>query len=103
MAMRPNVFPYFIGVFDTVASLANPGALAGLIALVPALTALVSWLAWLILLYFGITVAWWKLFVGLTVVVAVVGWLANLLARIRVASGLEKFPGTARCISPSRA
>ena len=88
----PNVFPYFIGVFDTVASLANPVALAGLIALVPVLTALVSWLAWLILQFFGMPVAWWKLFVGLTFAVALVGWLANILSRIRVALGLEKFP-----------
>lgn len=87
-----NVFPYFIGVFDTVASLANPVALAGLIVLVPILTALVSWLAWLALPFFGMPITWWKWFLGLTVAVIGLGVLVNLLMRVRVAFGLEKHP-----------
>ena len=87
-----NVYPYFVGVFDTVASLSNPVALAGLIAFVPLATALVSWLAWLVLPFFGFAVAWWELFLGLTVAVGVIGVLVHTLMRIRVAFGLEKHP-----------
>lgn len=87
-----NEYPYFIGVFDTVASLSNPIALAGLLAFVPALTAFVSWLAWLILPFFGFPVTWWKLWLGFTAAIGLGGWLAHTLMRIRVAFGLEKHP-----------
>jgi len=87
-----NAYPYFVGVFDTVASLSNPVALAGLLAAVPILTALVSWLVWLILRFFGFAAAWWMLFLGLTAAVGVIGLLAHTLMRIRVAFGLEKHP-----------
>lgn len=87
-----NTYPYFVGVFDTVASLSNPVALAGMIAFVPIVTALVSWMAWLILPYFQFPVAWWKLFLGLTAAVGAVSWLVHTLMRIRVAFGLEKHP-----------
>ncbi|MEH2623204.1 uncharacterized protein (DUF2235 family) [Bradyrhizobium sp. AZCC 1719] len=89
----PNVYPYFIGVFDTVASLSNPIALAGLIALVPLVTALVGLAAcWALSYFFGITTLWWQWFVGLTVAVGVIGYLSNFLMRIRVAFGLPGFP-----------
>ncbi len=87
-----NVYPYFVGVFDTVASLSNPVALAGMMAFVPIATALVSALAWLIMPYAGLPAAWWKLFLGLTAAVGIVGWLVHTLMRIRVAFGLEKHP-----------
>jgi hypothetical protein len=87
-----NAYPYFVGVFDTVASLSNPVALAGLLAAAPILTALVSGPAWLILRFFGFAVAWWMLFLGLTAAVGVIGLLAHTLMRIRVAFGLEKHP-----------
>lgn len=88
-----NVYPYFIGVFDTVASLSNPIALAGLIALVPLLTALVSLAIWWALSYFlGISTPWWQWFVGLTVGVAIVGYFLNFLTRIRVVFGLPNTP-----------
>jgi len=89
---EPNVYPYFIGVFDCVASLSNRVALAGLIALAPILTALLSWIAWLVLRFFGIPVVWWHWFAGLTVAVVVVGFGLNLLSRIRVAFGLKDHP-----------
>jgi uncharacterized protein (DUF2235 family) len=51
----PNVYPYFVGVFDTVASLSNPIALAGLIAQVPVLNAHVSQIKlWGLYAIFGI-------------------------------------------------
>src|SRR6185295_17887594 len=89
---EPNVYPYFIGVFDCVASLSNRVALAGLIALAPILTALLSWIAWLVLRFFGIPVVWWHWFAGLTVAVVVVGFGLNFLSRIRVAFGLKDHP-----------
>lgn len=90
---EPNVFPHFIGVFDTVASLSNPIALVGLIALTPVLTAIVSTVIWWGLsFFFGISTTWWHWFVGLTIGVIVVGYLANLITRIRVAFGLKEYP-----------
>jgi uncharacterized protein (DUF2235 family) len=89
---EPNVYPYFIGVFDTVASLSNPIALAGLIALTPILTAFVATIIWWALpFFFGISVTWWHWFVGLTVATGIVGWLLNFLSRIRVAFGLKDY------------
>jgi uncharacterized protein (DUF2235 family) len=90
---EPNVYPYFVGVFDTIASLSNPIALAGLIALAPILTALVSLVIWWGLSYFfGVSTTWWMWFVGLTVAVGVIGYLSNFLSRIRVAFNLPGYP-----------
>jgi hypothetical protein len=88
-----NVYPHFIGVFDTVASLSNPIALAGLIAVTPFLTAIVSAIGWWGLsFFFGISVSWWILFLALTVAVVVLGYLANVATRVRVAFGLKDHP-----------
>lgn len=88
-----NVYPHFIGVFDTVASLSNPVALVGLVALTPVLTALIAtFLWWLLLLVFGMPIAWWISFGGLTAAVLIGGYFLNLLSRIRVAFGLEGYP-----------
>jgi uncharacterized protein (DUF2235 family) len=88
-----NVYPYFIGVFDTVASLSNPIALVGLITFVPMITALVSLAIWWALSYFlGISTPWWQWFVGFTIGVAIVGYLLNFLTRIRVAFGVPSVP-----------
>jgi uncharacterized protein (DUF2235 family) len=90
---RPNVYPYFIGVFDTVASLSNPIALVGLMALVPILTAIISLAIWLALSrFFGVSTSWWQWFVGLTVAVAVIGYFLNFLTRIRVAFNIPNLP-----------
>src|SRR4029077_9618831 len=87
-----NVYPHFVGVFDTVASLMNPEALALLLAAVPLVLALVSWFLWLVLPFVGYPVAWWLLFVSLLVATGTVGGIAHLLTRIRLAFGLEKYP-----------
>lgn len=88
----PNVYPHFIGVFDTVASLSNPIALVGLLALVPALTALVSWFLWLVLPVIGLQLPWWELFLGLTLGVAIIGLIVHTLSRIRIAFYLKGHP-----------
>ena len=87
-----NVYPYFIGVFDTVASLSNPIALAGLLAFVPLATALISGLIWFVLFFFAIETVWWQWFVGLTAAVVVIGVVLNLISRIRWAFGLPGHP-----------
>src|SRR4029077_10948781 len=89
---KANVYPHFVGVFDTVASLMNPEALALLLAAVPLVLALVSWFLWLVLPFVGYPVAWWLLFVSLLVATGTVGGIANLLLRIRVVFGLEGYP-----------
>ncbi len=91
-AKDPNVFPYFIGVFDTVASLSNPIALAALIALAPALTAFVSFVVWLGLRALAYETPWWWLFAGLTAIVALVGGVWHMWSRLRVAFELDGFP-----------
>jgi uncharacterized protein (DUF2235 family) len=90
---EPNVYPYFVGVFDTVASLSNPIALAGLTALAPVLTALISLMIWGGLSYFfAISTRWWAWFIGLTLAVGVFGYFSNFLTRIRVAFDLPSYP-----------
>jgi uncharacterized protein (DUF2235 family) len=68
-----NTVPYFIGVFDTVASLANPQAVAMLVALLAA--ALLA--AAGVLSYFALSFLWWTgVLAGITVVLATV-WYAG--------------------------
>lgn len=78
-----NARPYFIGVFDTVASLANPAAIAGFTFLfLLAVAALGGVLYWLT----GSFWRWVFLIGGLSIGFAV-GW--NLLSRLRWAPGLK--------------
>jgi hypothetical protein len=44
-ALKANVYPYFIGVFDTVAALGRPGAVVGLIAILAAALGGISYAA----------------------------------------------------------
>ena len=77
-----NARPYFIGVFDTVASLANPAAIAGLSAgalLVIALLSIAS--LWLPFDY-------WQWFGALTAATFATAFFWNFATRIKVAFGL---------------
>jgi uncharacterized protein (DUF2235 family) len=91
---EPNVYPYFIGVFDTVASLSDRKALAILIGLTAMLIAILSWIAWFVLRLLEIPVGWSPWFAGLIVAAAVIGFGfgLNFLSRIRVAFGLKDHP-----------
>jgi uncharacterized protein (DUF2235 family) len=91
-ATGANVYPHFIGVFDTVASLSNPVALAILIACTPFVTAIFATLIYFVLYFFGFSISWLLLFLGLTVAVILIGWFLNFLHRIRVAFGLPGYP-----------
>lgn len=77
-----NARPYFIGVFDTVASLANPAAIAALAAVAIAAVAILS-LASLFL-----PGSYWRWLLGLSGSLALVAFVTNLAARLRVATGL---------------
>jgi uncharacterized protein (DUF2235 family) len=91
-ASGPNVAPYFIGVFDTVASLANLGVLLVLIAIG---LALLAGLAGLItgLWPYGPFESWWAWFATLTIVVVGGSLLWNLKTRVRSERGLKNASG----------
>jgi hypothetical protein len=91
-ATGANVYPHFIGVFDTVASLSNPVALALLIVFTPLVTAISATLLYFVLYLFKLSIPWLVLFLGLTVAVLLLGWLLNLLNRVRVAFGVPGHP-----------
>lgn len=91
-AEGPAVYPYFIGVFDTVASLSNPIALVALLALTPVLTAAASWGVWLLLGWLGYSISWLLLFLGITGAAALLGGAIHTFSRIRVAFGLKGYP-----------
>jgi hypothetical protein len=65
-ALKPNAYPYFVGVFDTVASLANPVIATFLFVLALVVLVVVVWLSfhtrfWIWLVLFGSVVAIWAL------------------------------------------
>jgi hypothetical protein len=77
-----NARPYFIGVFDTVASLANPMAIAGFaLFLVVAIAILSGFLQWI----WG---GFWSWFLGLSAASAIIATIVNLAMRFRWAPGL---------------
>jgi uncharacterized protein (DUF2235 family) len=69
---QSNAVPHFIAVFDTVASLASPVAIAGMIA---AGAVMVGILAWALSLFWLSFTAWSAIFLGLTVAAAVIWYL----------------------------
>jgi hypothetical protein len=81
-----NARPYFIGVFDTVASLANPAAIALFaVILLVAIAAISGILHWI----WG---AFWLWFAGLATVSAVIATVINIALRLRWAPHLEGVP-----------
>jgi uncharacterized protein (DUF2235 family) len=87
-AVAPNEVPYFVGVFDTVASLANLGVLIALIAislvLLAGVAGLINWL-W----PYGPFEHWWAWYAALAVAVVGGALLWNLKTRIRSERGLK--------------
>jgi uncharacterized protein (DUF2235 family) len=84
---KANVYPYFVGVFDTVASLANPVAVVGLSLLATLVLALPS----TIIAYFSARFwpAFGLWFAGLAGVSLLVAGIVHTLMRIRSEIGLE--------------
>jgi uncharacterized protein (DUF2235 family) len=81
-----NARPYFLGVFDTVASLANPAAMVLLALLAVAGVAAVS-LASLLL-----PGSYWQWLGALTVALGAGALVANLVSRLKWATGLPGVP-----------
>jgi hypothetical protein len=84
---KSNAFPYFIGVFDTVASLANRGVLVALAVGTLAVLAGLSALACGVLSY-----PFWTVFGGLAAAVALVALAAYLWTHFKIAFGLPGYP-----------
>ena len=80
-----NAFPHFIGVFDTVASLANPVAVIGLVALLLLAYAPVSAL---VRYWFGLQ---WYFLVIIPIVLLAIAWGVSLFKRIRVVFDLPGY------------
>jgi uncharacterized protein (DUF2235 family) len=68
-----NTVPHFIGVFDTVASLANPQAVAMFAALLALVLVAVSWA----LSYLAFSFLWWAGVLGAVAVVLAAAWYAG--------------------------
>lgn len=82
---RSNAFPHFIGVFDTVASLANPVAIAGFTCGAIASLVGLSFLASLAFLNF---VSWLVIFGAAAAAIFAIGYLRT---HVKVAFGLPGF------------
>jgi uncharacterized protein (DUF2235 family) len=80
-----NVYPHFIGVFDTVAALSNPTPAFALLLL--GLLAIIG-LGWMLSGWFAIN--WLAVVIGSVVAVAFAAFAGNLLFRVRSEIGLEK-------------
>jgi Uncharacterized alpha/beta hydrolase domain (DUF2235) len=82
---QPNVYPHFIGVFDTVASIANFGSLALVATLVLALILIVSGGLWFLVDDF-----WGSLAYSLAgaLVIAVTAYVAT---HVKIAFGLDQY------------
>lgn len=83
----PNVYPYFIGVFDTVAAIANPAFIA-FIAFVSVLAA--GAVSWLLNYFFGSvsTLVWFEL-IGIAAFVMLGGWYIG--DHLKFATGLRDY------------
>lgn len=80
-----NAFPHFIGVFDTVASLANPVAIAGLLATLVAALAAFAYIIHLIGYWIGFPLPFFWLFVSLLLLAATFLFAALLESHVKVA------------------
>jgi uncharacterized protein (DUF2235 family) len=87
----PNVFPHFIGVFDTVASLGNPTAKiilgVSLIVAVAFISKIVDWG----LAQYGLGIGWLSGFLILLGIVVGVATAANFISRVKFEFGLPHF------------
>jgi T6SS, Phospholipase effector Tle1-like, catalytic domain len=89
---KSNAYPHFIGVFDTVAAVANTGSLIVVAVLAVISMLLISealWFAssWL----FASSFSYWFWFACVAVVSAVIGGIAYLATHIKVAFGLDGY------------
>jgi hypothetical protein len=88
---KANIYPYFIGVFDTVASLAKP-----FVAVSMFLTAilLLAFVCWLVLSRFGFTIGFWSWFLA-------VGCAGILTAFLLLSVSIDEFENFIESINTS--
>ena len=84
---KSNAYPYFIGVFDSVASVASYGSLAFVSILAFMLIAFLSSILWFFFSSFWFWL-WFGCLIAVTVIVAFVAYVAT---HIKVAFGLEGY------------
>jgi hypothetical protein len=84
-----NTIPHFIGVFDTVASLANTQAVAMFVGMLAVVLMAASWA----LSYLAFSFFWWA---------GVLGGAAIVLAAVWYAGEHLKAPGPCRATAPAR-
>nr|WP_298687676.1 DUF2235 domain-containing protein [uncultured Dongia sp.] len=87
----PNVFPHFVGVFDTVAALGSPVAFLMLLGIVLAGVVAMATLCWWLIPLAGMTADWTFWFAVTFLVVVGGAYLWNLKTRIRWEFGLPHF------------
>jgi hypothetical protein len=86
---KANVFPYFIGIFDTVAALGRPGALVGIFLVIVASILVSSWLVSLLTGLSGVSSFGWLRYLAfesvlyfsslLIAIIALIAYLRNYL------------------------
>jgi hypothetical protein len=85
---KANVYPHFIGVFDTVAALANNASLVVIAILGVIFIGFASWALWFF--FPSIGYSYW---LGLVVLAsAILGGLGYVWTHIKVAFGLKRYP-----------
>ncbi len=88
----PNEYPYFIGVFDTVASLANPVAIVILTVLAALAVIPSGLLLWYLLPSPWHLTVWWAWPLVLTALTALIAISSSLWMRVKIEVGLTPRP-----------
>jgi type VI secretion system (T6SS) phospholipase Tle1-like effector len=89
---KSNAYPHFIGVFDTVAAVANTGSLIVVAVLAVVSMLLISEALWFFSSWlFASSFSYWFWFVCVAIVSAVIGGIAYLATHIKVAFGLDGY------------
>ena len=90
----PNAYPYFIGVFDTVASLSNPVALFALVIFTALLCAILGAVMMWGSRYVGLSdfgvLTWLGMSAVLAAATIVIAYAINFIKRIRFETGLKR-------------
>ncbi len=85
-ATDANAYPHFIGVFDTVASLANVPFIIGLLVAFGCVISLVSWG----LSYIALTATLWMMLIGSAAILLLFSWYIK--THLKYATNLPEFP-----------
>lgn len=89
-AQEPNVYPHFVGVFDTVAALASPSAVMMFGGVGIVIVAALATLLWS-LEVFGLSYSWWVWFAAILGLTLAGAYIWNFGTRLRWEFGLPHF------------